>query len=435
MISLRLAKCQNTDTEVAIMNRNQKTSGENSNEGRSFELSIHAHEPAANDWRAWKDIYARGAAHRPAISVRYRDKPAPWETQPRGGQERVYESQAANEIADEPLSLLIESGKLPGPVASDGLPTETERDPSRYTNQGSDGSTGDHNIVISDQTQEQGQEQGRAGWSMGVPVQDYRYHQSLSTLATGPSSVIMGPNPAQIPELTLSPQYIPGRSNPQPLHNGLRGYSSDPAPYQQHDDAYMGSHANRRNIAADIPAWKNCRLWITGLPPNCDFPMLLSSIRGVGRIYASHVTPPEDPSTGAGAPTSAASVTFFRRADAGRFLAMHEAHPFTVDGYVATVIEHRIVTDAEPITGRSRVLRIRGPAALVNPGNLDRVFRQMVLHFDTEFVRYTPGDAEAQAEVVWAFGSFRTQAHHIFNTLRRQYGDVLNVVYLADPCE
>ncbi|KAI1814107.1 hypothetical protein GGS20DRAFT_577117 [Poronia punctata] len=197
--------------------------------------------------------------------------------------------------------------------------------------------------------------------------------------------------------------------------------------------AYQGDPNLPRNVCAAIPDELNCRLWITGLPPTCTIRQLLSSIKGIGPVYACHVNEPI--ATGPKKfDTAAASLTFFTAEAATRFLERHEVKPFEVEGYVTTMTRHRIRTEPVPVNGRSRVLLIVGDPRVVTVENLSRIFtEEWNIRFDTEFVHFRRG--QDQNQIHWAFGSFRAQAQAIHaNINRHQLGNGVQAMYRADPC-
>lgn len=198
---------------------------------------------------------------------------------------------------------------------------------------------------------------------------------------------------------------------------------------------YKGNPSLARNRCADIPDRLNCRLWITGLPPNCTVTELLGAIRGVGAIDGTHINPPKK-ATEPGEtdiPTSAASLTFFSASSANQFLLWHSRNPFTVDGYTTSVVRHRVKTQSFPAGNQTRVLVIKGHPEVVNPEYLEYLFsRRWTIRYTTEFVEYRPG--EETSEVVWAFGSFRAQAHEAYNGLNNHFADKVTVSYAPDPC-
>ncbi|KAI1647441.1 uncharacterized protein F4817DRAFT_315910 [Daldinia loculata] len=207
-------------------------------------------------------------------------------------------------------------------------------------------------------------------------------------------------------------------------------------PSEDGQNNYLGNRWLARNRCAPITNDQNCRLWIERLPPDCTYQNLLSSIRDVGPIYATHIVPPMAEITDVGVhpiPTSAASVTFFSHHDANLFLAKHAASQFTVNGYRATILRHRVRTVSVDVNGQSRVLIIRGHPYCVDPQWLTWLFTEKFkVHYDTDYLVYTPG--RVTSEVIWAFGSFRAQAHTIYNRLTQQLSNSMTVTYGTDPC-
>ncbi|KAI0095969.1 hypothetical protein F4814DRAFT_457560 [Daldinia grandis] len=199
---------------------------------------------------------------------------------------------------------------------------------------------------------------------------------------------------------------------------------------------YLGNRWLARNQCALITDGQNCRLWIEHLPPNCTYQDLLSSIRDVGPIYATHIVPPMTEITDVGVqtiPTSAASITFFSHLDANLFLTKHAAGQFVVNGYIPTILRHRIRTVSVDVSGQSRVLIIRGHPYCVDPQWLAWLFTEKFkIHYDTDYLVYTPG--RVTSEIIWAFGSFRAQAHTIYNCLTGQLSNSMTVTYGTDPC-
>lgn len=158
----------------------------------------------------------------------------------------------------------------------------------------------------------------------------------------------------------------------------------------------------------------------------------LGSIRGIGPVYACHLTDPTQ-----GGPkiweTAAASLTFFTADAANKFLARHAIDPFTVGGHKTKIIRHRIKTRGSAVNGRSRVLRIVGHPLIVDPEYLHRVITQeWGVRYDTDTMQHTPG-AET-SEIIWAFGSFRAQAHIIYGNINKYFMGHARAIYVADPC-
>lgn len=82
---------------------------------------------------------------------------------------------------------------------------------------------------------------------------------------------------------------------------------------------YRGDPDLARNQSATIPADANCSLFLVGLAPDLTTHELLSGIRGVGRVYATHINPPAPER---GHVLSAAKVVFFERRGAGELFCL-----------------------------------------------------------------------------------------------------------------
>ncbi|KAI0595147.1 hypothetical protein F4775DRAFT_570916 [Biscogniauxia sp. FL1348] len=114
---------------------------------------------------------------------------------------------------------------------------------------------------------------------------------------------------------------------------------------------------------------ENCSVYITNLPPECTVNMLLSNIRGIGKIYASHVSPPTLTHS-----TAAAKIIFWDRASTLRFIQLSRRGRWTVEGYTPFVRYNRVSAPEQPESQRSRVIQVRGPADLLSEEYLKRVF-------------------------------------------------------------
>ncbi|TGJ84830.1 hypothetical protein E0Z10_g3903 [Xylaria hypoxylon] len=204
-------------------------------------------------------------------------------------------------------------------------------------------------------------------------------------------------------------------------------------PQGENSRAYQGNVFLRRNIPAAIADEQNCRLWITGLPPTCTVHQLLKCI-SIGPIYACHINEPN--STGPKIwETAAASLTFFTADAANRFLALDAVQRFTVEGHVTRMVRHRIRTESVYVNGRSRVLRIVGDPNIVQPEYLSRIFSEgWEIRFDTDYMRFTADEEGKFNEIIWAFGSFRAQAHVIYMNINKFFAGRAQAMYIADPC-
>ncbi|KAL8367074.1 hypothetical protein RB595_007984 [Gaeumannomyces hyphopodioides] len=258
------------------------------------------------------------------------------------------------------------------------------------------------------------------------------------------------------------------RSTPVAITRIMAGFSPN----------YRGNINIDRNRSAAIPEHENCSLFILGLPADLTTHQLLAGIRGVGRVYATHINRPE-PSRGH--MTCAAKVIFFDREPAARFHAMcsPENGGFVVGSMRARVLWNRIRTAAQP-TGppvsalgpwpydqqqqqpsgpdfgvsfgntaastavaragrhRSRVLLIYGPSRFVNFDSLTAYFRSK-LEFQVDEVLTlavsSPGGPDDGVLLEYRFGSFRCQAEAAKMALTREYPDTVKVWFGEDPCD
>ncbi len=203
--------------------------------------------------------------------------------------------------------------------------------------------------------------------------------------------------------------------------------------HPENSPAYQGNTSIPRNICAPIPDELNCRLWITGLPATCTMHQILGRI-SEGPIFACHITKPSlwGPKIWA---TAAASLTFFTADAANRFLERNALEPFTVEGRQTKVVRHRIRTESVDVNGRSRVLRIVGDPRIVQPEYLNRLFTEdWMIQFDTDYVQFTPDENGKANEIIWAFGSFRAQAHMVYINVNKRFTGRAQAIYVADPC-
>ena len=197
---------------------------------------------------------------------------------------------------------------------------------------------------------------------------------------------------------------------------------------------YKGNINLSRNRSANIPADKNCSLFLLGLNPEVTTRELLSSIRNVGRIYATHINKPEPHKCHM---TCAAKVTFFERAAAERFYNMYHDSGFMVHGHpeVASVLWNRIRSAESPEKPhRTRVLQIAGPPDLVNPQALTAYFDSKLEYQIDEILVH--GTSVERNVVEFRFGSYRCQAEAAKMALGREYpdGDV-RTWHGPDPCD
>ncbi|KAK3985136.1 hypothetical protein QBC44DRAFT_345546 [Cladorrhinum sp. PSN332] len=189
---------------------------------------------------------------------------------------------------------------------------------------------------------------------------------------------------------------------------------------------YKGNPDLERNRSAQIPEGENCSLFLVGLPPNLTTTSLLAGIRGMGRVYATHINPPEPDK---GHDLSAAKLVFFERADAERFYNLANATPggFTLPGYPyhrARVTWNRIRSSEADITGKkSRVLLISGPPEIVNEDYLCAYFDNKLIYQLDQIINcgtFMNNDGP-RALIEFRFGSYRCQSEAARMALIREF--------------
>ncbi|KAL2164723.1 hypothetical protein VTH06DRAFT_18 [Thermothelomyces fergusii] len=229
----------------------------------------------------------------------------------------------------------------------------------------------------------------------------------------------------------------------------LRGFSPN----------YRGDPELVRNQSATIPPEANCSLFLVGLAPDLTTHELLSGIRNMGRVYATHINPP-DPERGH--THSAAKLIFFERAGAGKSstrsparstrekltAALHTERFFarySSTGYAtprnphlrARVTWNRVRSAEADVNGnRSRVLLVSGPPDIVNQDFLFAYLNTKMV-YQVDAVLYH-GENEDGSRVLLEirFGSFRCQAEAARMALMREFRDAGVICdYGLDPCD
>lgn len=204
---------------------------------------------------------------------------------------------------------------------------------------------------------------------------------------------------------------------------------------------YQGEATNPQNISADISDDQNCGLWLTNLPPTCDYKVLLGAIaqHPPGRIFSAYITGPDEKSdsTLPSFRTSGAKIVFYRPQEAQRLLSLCTFGQFKVQGYRARCILNRVRSAPQPAEKEhtTRVLLISGPRSVVDELQLRRAW-DGYFSFDTEEVLLL-AERDGMRWLEWRFASHRAQAGSAFKFLKTQpgYMGIVSVRYGRDPCE
>ncbi|KAI0458422.1 hypothetical protein F5B21DRAFT_430373 [Xylaria acuta] len=181
---------------------------------------------------------------------------------------------------------------------------------------------------------------------------------------------------------------------------------------------------------ADKNAEKNASLWISGLSLGVTYATLLRGIRKVGRVKQTHINGPNvrNPDT------CAAKITFFTHEAAQKLLDQAEKGEFLVDGIAPRVVWNKHARAEEPVKGRSRVLRIRGPPEIVNRAYLEWFWAQN-FYWDTDRVSDCGFTLDDGMYIIWYyFASWGGQASTARDLLLKSFGNLVEVTYGRDTC-
>ncbi|CAK7224391.1 hypothetical protein SBRCBS47491_005533 [Sporothrix bragantina] len=214
---------------------------------------------------------------------------------------------------------------------------------------------------------------------------------------------------------------------------------------------YRGDIHNPHNRGDHVPAHLNTSLFLMGLPPRATVGDLLRAVAALGptgRVFAASVNPP-DPARRL--PLAAAKISFFTRPQAERLkaqidggqLVMWDSSSGDCSGTFGRSLTIRCAWNRDKKPPRQcvqasecRVLRIRGPADVVN-------FEALAAYFDEKF-RYELQDVKVlgassssgagEQTMEWRFASFQSQAIAAKMALNQER-KMVRVEYGRDPCE
>ncbi|KAG6061722.1 hypothetical protein E4U17_000062 [Claviceps sp. LM77 group G4] len=236
---------------------------------------------------------------------------------------------------------------------------------------------------------------------------------------------------------STEPKFIPmlsvirteGRGKrPTPFLSQSNRHTISPLKFSPH---YHGMHTENNASMDHLAPNQNCALWLTNLPPDICVRELLSTIRNVGRVYATFINDAD----GHLHATAAAKLVFFTPEAAQKLLAQCLVTPLVIRGYLVKIALNRIKYAKNSMdNGESRVLIITGRADFVNTSTLTAFF-QARFQFQID-------DAanlmihKGRAVVEYKFGSYRCQAQMGMKSLLLDQPAGLEMVeYGADPCE
>lgn len=187
------------------------------------------------------------------------------------------------------------------------------------------------------------------------------------------------------------------------------------------------------NASACVPDWRNCAIFMTGLPPDVTYTEILDLITRAGpfgRVLRSFINPPVQHKHD----YAAAKVIFFHPESAQRMLAHANTLGLKIRGYSLNAVHNRNRRDETVDPGTSRVLLITGHVSFVNIASLTAYFGSKIefqLDRATELFR-----VKDRAVVEYRFASYHCQAKMGQMSLARERPAGLEKVeYGPDPCE
>ncbi|KAL6868826.1 hypothetical protein ACO1O0_000148 [Amphichorda felina] len=272
----------------------------------------------------------------------------------------------------------------------------------------------------------------------GLPISalESNYTSNTNSLHQGfrPMQAVLDPSSRHHNTHTRSLHTLTNPIPPPPLLPPLPPYAPN------FSSKYYGMHTSGNASADHLPAEQNCALWLRNLPPDVTYRELLSSIRGVGRIWCTFINTPDFVSHS----TAAAKVVFFAPESARLFLQHVDNNavatgssrpPLSIRGFRIRADHNRIKYARHAAAGgASRVLIVTGEAWFVNEASLAAWFSERFIFQVDEVVELVR--AGGRAVVEFRFGSYRCQAQMGKMSLERirpagfekaEFGD--------DPCE
>lgn len=248
---------------------------------------------------------------------------------------------------------------------------------------------------------------------------------------------VIGQRRAQVEE-----QYGPGAIEPfRPSHSvleklgmmpGLRAIRENELSAGGYNSSsnYLGDITIPNNRSADIPENENCSLWIIGLPALVTHKTLLGAIRGVGKIFASVISPPNGNHY-----TSAAKIVFFERSQAETLRMLILQGSFYVMGRQITDVRWNNIKSARfPRSEQSRAIRITGAENLMD-FDFFELFFKCRFTYELDCRGRVPCGIPGKVSHEWRFGSLRCQAASAKTAIERELSDTYDVEWVRDPCE
>ncbi|EFX00748.1 hypothetical protein CMQ_7750 [Grosmannia clavigera kw1407] len=196
---------------------------------------------------------------------------------------------------------------------------------------------------------------------------------------------------------------------------------------------YYGNIFAERNKSANVPDHENCSVFLTGLPIGTTVRCLLENICNFGRVYSTHINPPD---VATGHLHSAAKIVFFDAFSTQKFIHHCGTEGMQIRGHVVRAVHNRVKSyAARESRMASRVLLIYGPVEIVNPQSLNDFFSRF-FKYEVDCIishgasRHTPDCVLVE----YRFASYRCQAQSAKKWLRSSFPGSVDVFYGEDPC-
>ncbi|RYP18745.1 hypothetical protein DL765_003767 [Monosporascus sp. GIB2] len=185
---------------------------------------------------------------------------------------------------------------------------------------------------------------------------------------------------------------------------------------------YQGNPWVEGNRSADIADDQNVSLFVQNLPSDCSYHELLSSFRNVGKILATHISPPGD-----GHLTCCAKVAFYTREAAAKLHDQISAGEIVIRGHTLRCRWNRVKVAPRGEQWHSRILLIVGPETEVTRQRLDECFVNNFVYNLDEIIDH--GVVDGLGRLEYRFASYPCQAQFAYQAIRSNFSKATYVQY------
>ena len=178
----------------------------------------------------------------------------------------------------------------------------------------------------------------------------------------------------------------------------------------------LSQYSNTRDQTkrfVEVPLELSTCLYISHLPADCTPAQVLEAIRGIGKVCSLRIWQPEGLQ-----PFSTAKLSFWGRPDTDRFLALSRAGGFRVGEFVPTVRMNAHRTPPRAQTDASRVVRLVGPAQIVNREHLEGFFSRCGIRYQVDRVDVHE-ETDQDTHLEFHFASYPKQAQFAARRIRQ----------------